>query len=548
MSFHVAWYSRQDSVLVYHHLITVSTSCNYEDVVVDLKMIESDFPGRNVSGCAHVKNSPGSQSTRSENTASSSLNNSDACLTSRKSEAAKRGELHHKKKMDKESRKKLLMKLVKNEMMIAWEGEMHEETPSVASSVDENLQRATSADMFYAMMNCEDINLNGSISGLNNHAEIDDAGFSEIESATFDDRKHTTFDQKLFTNLDFPVEELKSPKSRSKRSSPKMSKRRSFDMNSLALTRSFDESFDFSEEDESGNLSHSSQAASDAGLSVREIEEFVAANMPKHVRDQIPKEAWQKIFGRSLSQRTAESKIDYEMIETENSACEGDCDDILTSVSDITDPTALLEAKNGFQFPGAPGNRRETRWESDDLPPELMPTGLSSESPSEAEDSAVPRTKSSRVDFAGEVKSMIRGELCNKDSLKVTFDNVQVRFYERILDINPAVTNGPAIGIGWRYKRGGNLPVDVFEGRKGETTRSNELLLPRHVREAILKDIGYSQQDIAGAVRLIRKAKHRRKQTVQNLGAESMEEAIESVRRRVRIVLSMGRRNGLLKT
>jgi hypothetical protein len=133
------------------------------------------------------------------------------------------------------------------------------------------------------------------------------------------------------------------------------------------------------------------------------------------------------------------------------------------------------------------------------------------------------------------------GSIHRTKKIGVSFDTVQVRYYERILDINPSVTSGVAIGIGWRYKKGGTLTVDDWELHRGGVRSTNDLVLSRHVREGMLKDLGYQQKDIADATRMILKAKNLRKVTVQNLGIQGMEEAAESATRRVKGILSFGK-------
>jgi hypothetical protein len=66
--------------------------------------------------------------------------------------------------------------------------------------------------------------------------------------------------------------------------------------------------------------------------------------------------------------------------------------------------------------------------------------------------------------------------------------------------------------------------------------------MPRHVREGLLKELGYTQKDIAEATRIIRKAKDRRRTTLANLSSQGMEEAVEMASRKVKGLLSFGRR------
>ena len=129
----------------------------------------------------------------------------------------------------------------------------------------------------------------------------------------------------------------------------------------------------------------------------------------------------------------------------------------------------------------------------------------------------------------------------------VSFSDVTIRHYERILEINPAVTSGAAIGIGWRYNGGGTISVEDWEHRRSRSRRSaHELLLPRQVRDIMLEhELGYSQKEIAKATRIIRKVKDRRRVTVENLsqpGVAKLEQKVEKVSRAIKGLLRICRK------
>lgn len=125
----------------------------------------------------------------------------------------------------------------------------------------------------------------------------------------------------------------------------------------------------------------------------------------------------------------------------------------------------------------------------------------------------------------------------------VSFNVVSCRNYERIIDDNPSVTAGPGIGIGWRFNEGECVHVDNWEEERGERRRGTDLVLNREEREALLLEIGYTEKDLATAVRRIVKAKNQRKQTVNNLGAQSVEETLENATKKVRGFLKLVRRS-----
>lgn len=125
-------------------------------------------------------------------------------------------------------------------------------------------------------------------------------------------------------------------------------------------------------------------------------------------------------------------------------------------------------------------------------------------------------------------------------SYSVNFASVSVRQYERIMCDNPASTAGPSIGIGWNYVEKKPLPVDEYhERRKSAPRRPNEMLLNRAKREKMLRALGYSESDMAACVRHLNKLRAQRRQTVNNLGAQKVEEAVESAKRQVKRLLFM---------
>ena len=122
----------------------------------------------------------------------------------------------------------------------------------------------------------------------------------------------------------------------------------------------------------------------------------------------------------------------------------------------------------------------------------------------------------------------------------VSFGQVQVRSYERILDIHPSTSAGPSLGIGWKYQE--SSPEEIQWNKTTKTCE--EFCLPRYIREDIVrKQLGYSSKEIAQAVRQNLKIKKQRRQTTNNLRTnlvpvEKVEYMVEKSRRRVGQVIS----------
>ena len=123
---------------------------------------------------------------------------------------------------------------------------------------------------------------------------------------------------------------------------------------------------------------------------------------------------------------------------------------------------------------------------------------------------------------------------------RVKFDTVQIRHYETVLVCNPCTSSGPSVGIGWRFIEG--LPHKLGHSH-GRRRHLNELIVPRHVRERWLREVGYSDREIASAVRKSLKAKNQRKQTVNNLHVQTIEYMVEKSRRKVGRLLRFSKKS-----
>ncbi|KAL3924887.1 MAG: hypothetical protein SGILL_000767 [Bacillariaceae sp.] len=123
----------------------------------------------------------------------------------------------------------------------------------------------------------------------------------------------------------------------------------------------------------------------------------------------------------------------------------------------------------------------------------------------------------------------------------VSFDTVQVRHYEPVLDLNPATSCGPSVGIGWNYVVDSPRKVSDLEEEKDCQGRRklSEIVIPRHVREQNLRECGYTPKQIAKAVRMNLKAKSRRLQTIHNY---KIDQIVERSSRKVRRLFNPSRK------
>jgi hypothetical protein len=223
--------------------------------------------------------------------------------------------------------------------------------------------------------------------------------------------------------------------------------------------------------------SRSSQSSGDDMLSMDEIQRYimdeiqryVRENVPEEVRNKIPQEAWDRIFGESLSDDDTSKKPPnkVEVLEDEEKEEENDSS-VISDITEYTEITKSAPTKPEDAGTDAPMAPDEANWDVD-ICPSLLPDFSPYENRSfrttrsrESRESATKNSRSTRggASFRTNLSGSILKSEHTKDTEGVRFNTVQVRYYERILDINPAVTSGAAIGIGWRYKRGGHVSVN----------------------------------------------------------------------------------------
>jgi hypothetical protein len=296
----------------------------------------------------------------------------------------------------------------------------------------------------------------------------------------------------------------------------------------------------------------------DSMMDVEEIRKFVMSSIPQAVRDQIPEEAWGDIFSPS-SKKTKSSRGSKSSRRSKDKAAVSapPLVDSVDVVTDDEDDISVVSDVTGFTNAFPDGKRVESKLDAlaDESAGVLVEYEMPSLIGSEIGDSSYVESTSLSIMGDGKSSRSVIPEPAAATTAttsqgaiikKVAFSYVVLRHYERCLSDNPAVQSGPAIGIGWRYKKGGVFDVDEFEQGRGVPRSSDELVLSRPLREKILKDAGYSQKEIADMVRNILKAKNNRRQTVNNLNAQGVEEAVENAKKRVGRLLSFGRNKDIL--
>lgn len=109
------------------------------------------------------------------------------------------------------------------------------------------------------------------------------------------------------------------------------------------------------------------------------------------------------------------------------------------------------------------------------------------------------------------------------------FSTITVREYPRDLGDNVTVM-GPPIGLSWKHQDEIVYDLVEYDDACQETRRTqSELKMPSKHRDQLLRDMGYSKQDIQDAVKRSNIARNQRKRTVETLKLAPLQEAFEKV-------------------
>jgi len=140
-------------------------------------------------------------------------------------------------------------------------------------------------------------------------------------------------------------------------------------------------------------------------------------------------------------------------------------------------------------------------------------------------------------------ESLHRGRVQQQGKTKmkrsVSFAQVRIREYERVMGDNPSVRAGPPLSLGWRCAADPIImTLDDYEDGKGLPRSSSEYLVPKAVREKLLREhADVSRSDMVHTIRVIQKEKARRRKTVVNLNMQGAEERFEGAKRKIKKIL-----------
>lgn len=114
-----------------------------------------------------------------------------------------------------------------------------------------------------------------------------------------------------------------------------------------------------------------------------------------------------------------------------------------------------------------------------------------------------------------------------KAKADVKFHQLHVREYQLDVHDNPAVSRGPAIGLGWKYSQHDPVCVDHYEQNRGPRGTMKDIQLTLKERIQLARASGATEKEIRIMTKRATIARNKRKRTLENQQNFKTEEKME---------------------
>ena len=311
-------------------------------------------------------------------------------------------------------------------------------------------------------------------------------------------------------------------------------------------------------------------------MSGEELQTYAMARMPKFVQEQLPQEEWKRVFTVAAASQvsfssgsrssTIASPLNADSLQKHAPHMADDiatartgeeppsADGTSTVVSGLTSPASFEEYKDQGDSDIASQCGMMTKIGGATLDMcSLSSRSWHEGSSTHASAPTVPRRfrdtcttvfehRMSGPSICPTPRRKLRGthsgsNVATQHSRSVCFSKAYVRYYERILEVNPSTRSGPSVGLGWSYKEMSPIDLNCVEDKQ---TNAHRMILPRQLREDMVRTLGYTRADVAKAVRQSLKLKNQRAQTYNNLRHQQVEYLVEKSKRKVGRLLRFG--------
>ena len=121
----------------------------------------------------------------------------------------------------------------------------------------------------------------------------------------------------------------------------------------------------------------------------------------------------------------------------------------------------------------------------------------------------------------------------NPQETTIGFSKVQFREYDRVVGVNPAVRDGVPLTLSWDLQNEYEFELDAYEQSRPARRERNELCIPSAIRHQMMRDAGFSRDDIMKWIKKANIARNQRNHTNNTAQLAKAEELTQKVFRGV---------------
>eukprot|EP00545_Synedropsis_sp_CCMP1620_P003680 CAMPEP_0119014242 /NCGR_PEP_ID=MMETSP1176-20130426/9433_1 /TAXON_ID=265551 /ORGANISM="Synedropsis recta cf, Strain CCMP1620" /LENGTH=276 /DNA_ID=CAMNT_0006967397 /DNA_START=61 /DNA_END=891 /DNA_ORIENTATION=+ len=126
----------------------------------------------------------------------------------------------------------------------------------------------------------------------------------------------------------------------------------------------------------------------------------------------------------------------------------------------------------------------------------------------------------------------------------VTFQEVNLRFYEQTLGDHPSTSYGPPISLDWKYQETESISIDEYEQQRGKRRSTKEMVVNYYTRKnTLMWYYGHTEEEIKKVEKASKKIKLQRGVTNYLLPLSKVEDFVKSAGRKAKRAVKMGRRS-----
>lgn len=124
----------------------------------------------------------------------------------------------------------------------------------------------------------------------------------------------------------------------------------------------------------------------------------------------------------------------------------------------------------------------------------------------------------------------------------VRYDAVHMRAYPILVEDNPGVSKGPAIGIGWQFDELETIRVEEFENNHPPRRKLREIKMSQKARLELLRKSGIPQAEVDRSIKRSNAARKKRRKTIASFKTTAkVEENLQSLNDNIKTKLRLKR-------